>query len=117
MTSSDWTHLPLTDLSFQVMLALAEGPQHGYAILQAISSRTGGRVEPATGTLYTALRRLVSEQLVEPAKQLSSDKRRGRSYRLTELGRRVASLEARRLAALVAEARRSDLLPAGEYSG
>lgn len=106
-----WERLPLTDLSFQILLSLAGDPLHGYAILQTIASRTGGRVEPASGTLYTAIRRLVDEGLIEPW-SASGDARRGRSYRLTDTGREVLELESERLAGLVAEARRREVLGA-----
>lgn len=108
--ASPWDHLPLTDLSYQVLLCLAAGPAHGYAILQRISERTSGRIHPDTGTLYTALRRLDRDRLIGHSGETKTRGRRGRSYRLTEEGRTVLRLESRRLSDLVREARALDLL-------
>lgn len=104
--------LPLTDLSYQVLLAVSGSPLHGYAILQTISGRTGGRIEPESGTLYTAIRRLRRDGLIEAVDvaPASGDSRRGRSYGLTALGRRVLVLESERLADLVEEARERRVL-------
>jgi DNA-binding PadR family transcriptional regulator len=112
MTNDPWRLLPLTDLSYQVLLALSSEPLHGYAILKAISARTEGRLEPVSGTLYTAIRRLGREGLIRPTGG-SVDARRGKSYQLTPLGRDVLREESRRLAALVEEARRRDVLAPG----
>ena len=109
MPNDNWNHLPLTDLSYQILLVLAHNPLYGYGILRAIADRTDGRVEPDTGTLYTAIRRLHRDKLLEPVGGQSAGQR-GRSYRLTALGERIVRLESRRLADLVAEARRLDLV-------
>lgn len=111
MPRDPWRFLPLTDLSFQILLALTGDPLHGYAILQTIGRRTDGRLEPESGTLYTAIRRLRRDGLIEGAEAPAG--RRGRSYRLTELGREVLRLESERLAALVAEARRREVIARG----
>lgn len=97
-------HLPLTDLSYQILLSVAAGDLHGYAILKAIADRDRTRKPPETGTLYTAIRRLLRDGLV----QLSSAQtrgRRGRAYALSPLGRLVLREETGRLGRLVAEAR------------
>jgi DNA-binding PadR family transcriptional regulator len=111
-----WSFIPLTDLSFQVLLALTGEPLHGYAILKAIEARTDGRLKPESGTLYTAIRRLARDGLLEVDEAGAG--RRGRSYRLTETGRQVVRLESERLAALVREAReRRVLQPEGGSHG
>src|SRR5262245_50647750 len=56
-----------TDLEFHVLLALGDGPSHGYAIGQYIDAQSGGRLDPTTGALYQTLRRLTDQGLVEPA--------------------------------------------------
>jgi PadR family transcriptional regulator PadR len=104
-----WEALPLTDLSYQILLALAGTTLHGYAILQTISRRTGGRLEPESGTLYTAVRRLRRDGLIDVEEE-PTEGRRGRRYGLTKLGREVLELESRRLRGLVEEARRKSLL-------
>ena len=116
MRGDPWSMLPLTDLSYQILLALARRPAHGYAVLRTIAARTDGRLEPASGTLYTAIRRLERDGLVRH--DGAPEGRRGRVWALTSLGREVLRLESERLAALVAEARRSSVLPArGEARG
>ncbi len=101
-------HLPVSNLSFHVLLALGDTEAaHGYAIGKEVSRRSDGRLDPTTGGLYQALKRLVEDGLIEhaqPAEADSSDGRR-KYFRLTTLGRRVAALEARRLHGLVAVAR------------
>jgi len=109
MSDDAWQALPLTDLSYQILLALAGDALHGYGILQTIARRTGGRIEPQSGTLYTAIRRLRRDGLIQIDEEAPPG-RRGNSYRLTGRGRAVVGLESRRLRGLVEEARRRDLL-------
>jgi len=102
-------YLPLTSTVFEVLLALADGERHGYAILLEIGERTGTPILP--GTLYRALHRLLRDELVaERADGAAADAERRRFYRLTPFGRRVAAAEARRLAEQVTVARRRRLL-------
>ena len=54
----------LSDLAFHVLLALGDGPSHGYAIGKAIEEQSGGRLDPTTGALYQALRRLADDELI-----------------------------------------------------
>src|SRR5687767_11764596 len=90
--------LPLTPFAFQVLLALADGERHGYAIIKEVEERSGGSVRLRTGTLYTLLQRLLEEQLIalpnsatgeaptdDPGPAARADSRR-RYYRLTALG-------------------------------
>jgi len=107
MTDAD-AFLPLTSTVFEVLLALADGERHGYAILLEIGERTGRQMLP--GTLYRALHRLLGEQLVIERADGGTDDERRRVYRLTSLGRRVAEAESRRLAEQVDVARRRRLL-------
>jgi DNA-binding PadR family transcriptional regulator len=104
--------LPLTPLAFQLLLALADGERHGYGILREIEDRTEGLVRLRTGTLYTLLQRLLEERLIEEstARPEPGDDARRRYYGLTVLGRAVLTAEARRLAALVGDARRKRVL-------
>ncbi len=105
--------LPLSPAAFQIMLALADGERHGYAIIKEVEGRTEGRVRLGPGTLYGSLKRLVDEGLVEESDarpDAALDDERRRYYRLTAFGRRVAAAEAERLAGLVAAARAKNLL-------
>ena len=99
--------LPLSEVTFQVLLALIDRERHGYGIMHEVEIRTAGRVRLGAGTLYGALKRLVGGGLVEEAGERSdsSDDERRRYYRLSPLGRAVARAEARRLASAVRLAR------------
>ena len=96
--------LPLTPALFHVLLSLAEGDKHGYAILKEVEQRTNGEVRLSTGTLYGIIKRLLADGLVRQS-AMGSDERRT-AYRLTAFGRKVAVAEAARLRSLVSAARR-----------
>jgi DNA-binding PadR family transcriptional regulator len=106
-------HMPLTNLAFHILLALADPARHGYAIIQDIERRTGGAMQLRSGTLYTAIQRLESDGLlVEDGRRPAADRddERRRYYRLTPLGRNVAALEAARLASMLSTAAEKGLL-------
>ena len=71
-----------------LLAALEDGPRHGYAVIEALRASTGGRLDPPTGTIYPALRRLEQSGLVKGSWSVVAGRRR-RSYRLTEAGRRT----------------------------
>ena len=101
--------LPLTPRVYHVLLALAEGPLHGYGVILAVQELTEGVIVLRTGTLYILMRRLLNQGLIEehdarPAPD--DDDERRRYYRLTELGRAVVESESVRLQSVVAAARR-----------
>src|SRR5919106_4341942 len=87
--------LPLTPALFHILLSLADGQKHGYAILKEVAERTSGQVELSTGTLYGIIKRLLADGLIRESALGSTDRRR--AYRLTAFGRRVALAEAERL--------------------
>ena len=96
--------LPLTPLSYHILLALGSGEMHGYGVLKEIERQTEGSMKPATGALYLAAKRLVDTGLIEESDARPDpemDDRRRRYYRLTDYGREVASAETARLAVLV----------------
>ena len=108
--------MALRPVEFHILLVLAAEEQHGYAILQEVSALTDGELELEPGTLYRALHRMlkdgwVAESSRRPARDLDDERRR--YYRLTPLGRRVATAEANRLARLVTRARAHRLLTHG----
>lgn len=107
-------HVPLTDLSFHVLLALGDGASHGYAIGKEVERRSEGRLNPTTGSLYQALRRLHEDELITEAQQptdaTGTDSRR-QYFRLTPFGKRVFAFEAQRLEGLIAAARDKKLVP------
>ena len=101
--------LPLSPHQFHILLALTDGERHGYAIILDIEHRTGGEMRPGTGTLYTAIARLVELGLIEDT---GRDDDRRRFYRLLPLGRAVLKAETRRLEALVRHAHARGVRPA-----
>jgi DNA-binding PadR family transcriptional regulator len=101
----------LSELSFHILLALADGPSHGYAIGKDVEERSGGRLDPATGALYQALRRLTDDRLISPVDGPSDADSRRKYFELTPLGRRAAAAEAQRLDAIVRVARKRKLFP------
>jgi DNA-binding PadR family transcriptional regulator len=106
--------LPLTPLTYHVLLALADADRHGYGIIKEVEERTDGQMELETGTLYAAIKRMRDEQLIEvvPRSERPPDEdRRRRTYRLTPLGTRVLEAESQRLARLLGIAVEKKVLP------
>jgi DNA-binding PadR family transcriptional regulator len=101
--------LPLTPISFEILLSLLDGERHGYAILQRVETRTGGVLPLRTGTLYRALARLEEAGLIDLVDGHDADERR-RYYRVTPRGREIARAEAKRLEDQVQAARAHRLL-------
>lgn len=101
----------MSNLEYHVMLALANGPLHGYAIKDAVKSESGGALTPLPGTLYRVVARLMTRGLateIEPAGEAPPHPGLPRRYYgLTAAGRRALAAEAQRLkqAARLAEAR------------
>lgn len=107
--------LPLTPLSLAILVALGEGPLHGYGVIKAIEEETAGRIRPAAGSLYAALDRMEEEGLLEESEApREADDARRRYYRLTAFGRAVARAEIRRLTDVVELAGRRRLGPEAE---
>ena len=105
--------LPLTPAMFHILLALVDKERHGYHIMQEVDERTGGKVRLGPGTLYGSIKRMLADRWVEETEERPDadlDDERRRYYRLTDLGFRVASAEAERLALLVKMARSKKLL-------
>lgn len=101
--------LPLSPAMFHVLVALADGETHGYAIMKEVEALTDGAVRLSTGTLYGIIKRLLAEGLIrESAVNVTGDERR-RSYALTPFGKDVARAEAARLEQTIAIARRKTL--------
>lgn len=106
--------LPLPTAVFHILVALADRERHGYSIMQDVTARTGGKVRLSAGTLYSAIRRMLEQGLIEEMRNSpdpASDDDRRRYYRLTRLGRDVALAEARRLTDMLSQARTTGLIP------
>lgn len=99
-------YLPLKAAAFHILLALGDGPMHGYAIRSAVEALTGGAVRLWPVTLYGSIRELSDAGLIEPASGAATagDDGRRRNYGLTPLGRRVLVAETARLRAIVEHA-------------
>lgn len=99
--------LPLKPLVFQVLLELADGERHGWSLVRDIQQRGGfGRIMP--GNFYRTLRSMLAEGLIYESPDRpgpEDDDERRRYFRLTTRGEQVAREEARRLEAVVVEAR------------
>jgi DNA-binding PadR family transcriptional regulator len=98
----------VTPAEFQVLVALADGEKHGYAIGKEVAVRTNGQVQLRAATLYTVIKRLlengfIDESLARPDPALDDERRR--YYRLTARGRKAAEEEAVRMEATVKQAR------------
>ncbi len=96
--------LPITPAAFHVLISLAEGDKHGYAILKEVSRRTDGRVKLSASTLYGIIKRLLADGWIvelDDRPDPALDDERRRYYRLTKLGREVGIAEAERMDELV----------------
>jgi DNA-binding PadR family transcriptional regulator len=96
-------HLPLTETSFFIILSLSSAPKHGYAIMKEVEAMSEQRVVLATGTLYSALRRMLEDGWIERVTDDYSQagNRERKLYQLTSHGRRVLKAETSRLRKLV----------------
>lgn len=107
--------LPLTPVAFEIMLALADGEQHGYSVMREVERRSSGAVTLHPGTLYRALARLLESGLIAELDERPDpqhDDERRRYYQLTERGVAVARAEAQRLESQLSAARARRLLGA-----
>lgn len=105
--------LPLTEATFFILLSLAPGPKHGYAIMKAVNQMSNGRITFSTGTLYGAIKRLLDQGWIvrngegeegreENVKAHSDETSRSRKeYELTSIGRKVYNAEVSRMQELV----------------
>ena len=108
--------LPLTPSMFQILIALADGEKHGYAIIKEVARRTNGEIALGAGTLYAIIRRFVQEGVIAESDErpdAALDDERRRYYRLTDFGRVVAQAEARRMEDALDMARAKKLIPKG----
>ncbi|MBN1313623.1 MAG: PadR family transcriptional regulator [Anaerolineae bacterium] len=98
------SQLPLTPVVFHILLALADGEKHGYAIMQEVERVTDGHISMGPGTLYGSIKRMLAANLIEESDERPDqalDDQRRRYYRLTAFGQRVLNAEAMRLAQAV----------------
>ena len=106
--------LPLPAAALHILIALADGDRHGYAIIQDVEARTGGELKLSAGTLYRSIQRMLEQGLLVETRDRPApedDDERRRYYRITTLGTAVAKAEARRLTDLVRMARAAGFAP------
>jgi DNA-binding PadR family transcriptional regulator len=108
-TTDAATHLPLSPVVLHILVALADGARHGYAIAQEVERQTDGSVRLGPGTLYGSLQRLLEGALIAeampPAGADGAHADRRRYYAMTPLGRRVLRADTERLAGAIRLAR------------
>jgi DNA-binding PadR family transcriptional regulator len=105
--------LPLTPTVLHVLLALADGDKHGYAIIKEVRRRTDGEVELGASSLYAVLKRLLADDVVSETDERpdpSLDDERRRYYRLTRFGHAVVIAELQRLESVIMQARAKQLV-------
>lgn len=106
--------LPLPVAMFHILVAVADQDRHGYAIMQEVAARTNGALKLSPGTLYGSIRRMLDLNLIlelNDRERPKEDDERRRYYRITAFGRSVAQAEAKRLSALLRQARAAGLAP------
>ena len=113
-------YLPLPASVMHIVVALADGEKHGYAIMRDVAELSDGAVRMGSGTLYGSIKRMLDQGLIEETDDRPDpalDDQRRRYYRLTAMGHRVGAAEHRRLASLVdaARLRQLGLNPGGAW--
>ena len=103
----------LKPIALHILLALVDGDNYGYALMQAIRERSAGQVPVQTASFYRHLARLMDDGLVAEAsaRRDGDDPRRGSYYRITPRGRQVLADEKRRLTDLVDQMKKVRLSP------
>lgn len=103
--------LPLKPKVLQILLSLADGPSHGYSIMQDVAARSDGQIRIWPAGLYSTLRELEELDLIaESDTRPPDDDERRRYFELTPFGKRVLNAEVQRLEAIVDRARASRAL-------
>lgn len=100
----DSSPIPMSESTYYILLSLAAGPKHGYAVLKNTGELSTGRISLSVSTLYTALGRLQEQQLIERVEPLTKEAAPGlprKVYRLTHLGQKILDGEVLRLQKLL----------------
>jgi PadR family transcriptional regulator PadR len=108
--------LELREPTFFVLTALADGPRHGYGVIQEVEHLSGGRTRLRAGTLYAAFDRLSAHGLIEVEREKVVEGRLRRYCRLTESGILTLGVESRRRMTISKEALRRPKNP-GSHIG
>lgn len=108
---------PLTESYYYILLCLANGPNHGYGIMQDAARRSEGMVKIGSGTMYGATSNMMKKGWIVESSSHTSGTQRRRMYELTDTGRQVLDSEIRRLRHLVACADNLCVRSASELDG
>lgn len=87
----------LTEVTFYILLSLYT-PKHGYAVMQFVEEKTGGRLALGAGTLYGALNTLQEKGWIAP---YGDSEGRKKEYLITEQGKEITEKEFERLNELI----------------
>jgi DNA-binding PadR family transcriptional regulator len=112
MAEKSGSYQPLTPAVYHILISLADGEKHGYAIMKNVEAQTGGGIKMGPGTMYGSIKRMLAAGLIEetderPDPELDDERRR--YYRLTAVGRRVAVAETQRLTQVLKIARQKHI--------
>jgi DNA-binding PadR family transcriptional regulator len=110
-------NFPLTPAVFNILLTLADGEKHGYAIMMEVEANTQGEVKMGPGTLYGSIKRMLEAGMIEESGDRPDpalDDQRRRYYRITAAGERALKAESERLVRQVKIARLKHVL---EFTG
>jgi DNA-binding PadR family transcriptional regulator len=111
------TFLPLKPDVFVILTLLAEEERHGYGIMQAAEAWSGGGMEIQAGALYRRLKWMLGQGLISESDRCDAESGEGdrrRFYRITDLGRQVARVEALRMRDFLIAAGRVELISDAE---
>jgi DNA-binding PadR family transcriptional regulator len=108
--------LPLKPLDFSILVALAEEERYGYSLAKRVAEEGGGAIRLPPSNLYHVLDRLIESGLIRVTERADQEDERRRYFGLTELGRKAAAAEARRLQGVMKTARDLDLAPRDQPS-
>jgi len=114
MNSDLQKHLPLSPTTLHVLLALTDGPLHGYGIMLEAARQAGGQYKVGPGTLYGNLKKLLAAGMVEESQPEDPETGARRMFRITSLGLGVLAAEVERLRGVLSHARRSIRLAEGK---
>ena len=100
-------NLPLTETTYFILLSLSPSARHGYSIMKDVRQLSDERVVLSTGTLYSALKRLLDQGWIRRSDEpdQNGDGRGRKAYRLTAYGEQILQAEVQRLQGLVNAAR------------
>lgn len=87
--------------TFYILVTLAQGDRHGYAIIKEIETITNGEVALLPGTLYRLIGQLCRDEWIVEVRSVSGEDPRRRYYRLTPGGRRALAAEVARLESML----------------